>query len=197
MRHLALLLILAITGLFATDWTPPSIIPIGPESMVTRTATTIFGNPYERPMTYGIALTQQQIKDAGTTVKAAGQVYTHGVIAYYHGIAVGRIAGNGRYQADRDILMAGLIPQVDALYLADTSYTLSGRGTYWYPDFINCYKARWEAQYVPAVAFGPTMREAIVYRLRIEEFVGIDPRYTTLTPGHLEGSPVPPPPVNN
>jgi hypothetical protein len=201
MRHLFLFILLAITGLFATDWTPPSVLAIGPDSMVIRVYPTVFSSWREQPSNWFIAKTKQEVKDAGGPVKSASQVWTHGIVAYYHGIAVGRLApsSNLGYFSDREFLGAGLIPAVDALYLADPAYVRPGRGVRWYPDFLNAYKGRWEALYVPAYAFGPNVAEAIVYTLRAEEFVGIDPSFTSPTGPHPDGRliPVPLPPAAN
>jgi hypothetical protein len=164
--------------------------------MTIRVYPTIFNSRYERPSSFFIFKTPQEIKDAGVPVKSDYQVWTHGVVAYYHGIAVSRLpaATNGGYYSDREWLNVGLIPAVDAAYLADPDYLLPGRGRYWYPDFSNAYKGRWEVRYEPAFAFSPTLiREALIYTLRAEEFVGIDPaRSIYRNPNHPDGRPTTP-----
>ncbi len=54
---------------------------------------------------------------------------------------------------------------------------LKNQPIFWIAEFVNTYKARWEASYNPAYSFGagqPTY-PVIIFTLKIEDFVGLDP----------------------
>lgn len=188
MRHLALLFILALTGLFATDWTPPSIIPIDP-SVVTIYKTAVpVQSIYRQFLYYRIPATVASVQASAVPIKSTSQVWAHGKVAYFHGVPVSSESGT---------LTPGQNPIIDAIYSSDPNY-VAGTPPLWRAEFINRYKARWEASYDAAYPGGvgmPATYPVIIFTLKIETFDGLDPM--PYPAEHRDGVlvPLPPPPL--
>jgi hypothetical protein len=165
MRHLFLTLLLVLTGLFATDWTPPGLIPITSATTVRATTSVPVSSIYRQFTQFQIPATVATVKASATPIKSTRQVWAHGIVSYFHGFPVASNSGT---------LSPGEHAGVDALYQGDQEYLDAYAAKYpgyplmWAAEFQNVYKARWEASYDAA-------NNAIIFTLRIEDFVGIDP----------------------
>lgn len=174
MRYL-LLLLLAITSLSGTDWTPPSVIPINSNTTIIATTAVRTSSIYRQFTQFQIPATVASVQASATPIKSTRQVWAHGVVSYFHGFPVASNSG---------VLNPGDNTAIDLLYQGDPDYASNYFAKYgadrpliWIAEFTNLYKARWEASYNPAYSFGagqPTY-PVIIFTLKIEEFVGLDP----------------------
>jgi hypothetical protein len=188
MRHL-LLILLAIASLSATDWTPQSTIPINSDTTILAVGAVRTISIFRQFSDFRIPATVATVQASATPIKSTRQVWGHGVVYYFHGVPIASKTGT---------LNPGENAIVDGLYNADPDYIPmftarlgADQPIFWISEFVNTYKARWDATYNPAYSFGtgqPTS-PAIIFTLRIESFAGVDPLPIPIE--HINGSLVP------
>jgi hypothetical protein len=192
MRYL-LLLLLAITSLSGTDWTPPGVIPIDSKTTVMATSAVRTSSVYMQFNYFNIPATVASVQASATPIKSTRQVWAHGIVHYFHGFPVANKTGT---------LNPGVNAAVDLLYQGDPDYATNfyaknpaTQPIFWIAEYTNVYKARWEASYNPAYTFSSGTYPAIIFTLKIEDFVGIDPMPYPAEHRDLSLVPLPPAPT--